>query len=210
MWKSYQMGNHMVSMDYQWITQWYRSWIIHGCHGWSHQLLWAMASRRPQREGSGAAGCFTWKMLGRALLSLVFSLFDGVIMRLANGLIWSKKMYCLWVVPWRSLFVSVWVVPCSFVILPGHIGRPQDAGIKKIHSGAIHFMPRIGTPVKRTCRFNRVFAVLREELWKDFSHGSQGWVLPLMARLYDADASSRPIPRCTVENWDFIGLAARK
>jgi hypothetical protein len=64
---------------------------------------------------SNAAGCFTWKLLGRVVLSLAIGLFNGVIMWLVNGLIWSKDVYCMWVVAWRSLFVCVWFVSCSFV-----------------------------------------------------------------------------------------------
>lgn len=42
---------------------------------------------------------------------------------------------------------DLFLVPL-LVILPGHIGRHQDAAIKIFYLGAIHFMPRNGTPVK--------------------------------------------------------------
>lgn len=56
-------------------------------------------------------------------------------------------VYGLWLDVVSLYACDLFLVPL-LVILPGHIGRHQDAGIKIFYLGAIHFMPRIGTPVK--------------------------------------------------------------
>ena len=216
MWKiDENCGNHMVSTDYQ--------WYLSSMGVMVEPSASPMASRRPQHEGSGArrrwwpwtltlygecgfmnlktskAGCFTWKLLGRVVLSLAIGLFNGVIMWLVNGLIWSKDVYCIWVVAWRSLFVCVWFVFCSFVGYSSwafwQTPRRWNQDLLLFLFGGYSFHAENWNSREMNMQIQQKLWCFSGRSWGRISLGSQGGrVLPLMVRLDDADASSRPIP----------------